>query len=287
MESRLSDESIVVNDGKSLPTIGIRMARLCNPGRIPFRQGISGKSHGCIYLDRSLAGRGRAVYPCGLILIRRKRFPSCLETFRLQSPLTRVPVKGKTLYLIQNRELHSGSIRQERITPDLPGDAMNQGKLFGIFLAILPFIIACSNSERFSQPIAYNHKKHIEEAGLTCFDCHTQVLTHQKASIPNIQICKNCHEEKMTDSKEEGKLVDYIKKNQPIPWIQVHRVPDYAYFSHRRHVSLGKVACQDCHGDVNNMTLPFSKPFYPINMRFCTSCHEKKRVTIDCTTCHR
>jgi len=145
----------------------------------------------------------------------------------------------------------------------------------------------CSDQKSFSQPIAYNHKKHIEEVELGCFDCHVQALTHQKASIPNIGYCRNCHEEAMTDSKEEEKLVGYIKNNQPIPWVQVHRVPDHAYFSHRRHVSLGKIACQDCHGDVNNMTLPFSKPNIPIKMKFCIRCHESKQVTTDCAACHR
>lgn len=164
---------------------------------------------------------------------------------------------------------------------------MKKWELTIIPALFLLFISGCSDSKSFSQPIAYNHKKHIEEAGLGCFDCHNQVLTHQKANIPNIEFCKNCHEEPMTDSKEEEKLVAYIKNNQPIPWVQVHRVPDHAYFSHRRHVSLGKVACQDCHGDVNNMTLPFSKPHNPIQMEFCISCHEKKRVTTECTTCHR
>ena len=164
---------------------------------------------------------------------------------------------------------------------------MSHWKPFVIPALFLFFISGCSDSTSFTQPIAYNHKKHIEEAGLTCFDCHPQVLTHQKASLPNIQFCKNCHEETMTDSKEEEKLVAYIKKNQPIPWIQVHRVPDHAYFSHRRHVSLGKVACQDCHGDVNNMTLPFSKPHIPISMAFCLRCHEKNQVTTECSACHR
>jgi len=164
---------------------------------------------------------------------------------------------------------------------------MKHWELFVIPTFFLFFISGCSDSASFSQPIAYNHKKHIEEAGLNCFDCHPQVLTHPKASIPNIQFCKNCHEQAMTESKEEEKLVGYIKKNQQIPWVQVHRVPDHAYFSHRRHVSIGKVACQDCHGDVNNMTLPFSRPHVPIKMRFCISCHEKKRVNTDCTTCHR
>ena len=164
---------------------------------------------------------------------------------------------------------------------------MDHWKLFAIPAFFLFFISGCSDSTSVTQPIAYNHKKHIEEAGLTCFDCHALVRTHQKASIPNLQFCKNCHEEAMTDSKEEQKLVAYIKKNQPIPWIQVHPVPDHGYFAHRRHVSLGKVACQDCHGDVNNMTLPFSKPHIPIKMAFCIRCHEKKQVTTDCSACHR
>ena len=145
----------------------------------------------------------------------------------------------------------------------------------------------CSDWRGVQQPIAYNHKKHIENAGLGCFDCHTRVLKFPKATIPNIGFCKDCHEDPMTDSGEEKKLVEYIRKGQPIPWIQVHRVPDYAYFSHARHVSLGKVACQDCHGDVNHMTLPFSKPHTPITMSFCTKCHERKGVTTDCASCHR
>lgn len=151
----------------------------------------------------------------------------------------------------------------------------------------LLFISSCSDLKSVSQPIAYNHNKHIEDVGLGCFDCHSQAQTHQKASIPNISYCKDCHEEAMTDSKEEEKLVGFIKKNELIPWVQVHRVPDHAYFSHRRHVSLGKIACQDCHGDVNKMTLPFMKPHVPIKMEFCIRCHEAKQVTTDCAACHR
>lgn len=155
-------------------------------------------------------------------------------------------------------------------------------------ILVIPGVFSgCSDSKSVLQPIAYNHKLHIENAGLGCFDCHARVLKFQKATIPNIAFCKDCHEDPMTDSSEEKKLVEYIQKDQPIPWIQVHRVPDHAYFSHARHVSLGKIACQDCHGDVNRMTLPFAKPHVPIKMRFCTSCHERKGVTTDCASCHR
>lgn len=153
--------------------------------------------------------------------------------------------------------------------------------------SLLILLSNCSDTGSYSQPILYNHKKHIEEAGLTCFDCHSLVMTHQKASIPNIEYCQNCHKEPMTNSKEEEKLVRYISNKERIPWVQVHRLPDHAYFSHRRHVTLGKIACQECHGDVSEMTLPFSRPAVVLKMKFCIRCHEKKRVNTDCATCHR
>jgi hypothetical protein len=162
-------------------------------------------------------------------------------------------------------------------------------KIRAIFIisSLLALFCSCSNYDSYSQPILYNHKKHIEEAGLTCFDCHSQVMTHQKASIPNIEFCQNCHKEAMTNSKEEEKLVRYISNKERIPWVQVHRLPDHAYFSHRRHVTLGKIACQECHGNVTEMTLPFSRPAVSIKMKFCIQCHEKNRVNTDCATCHR
>ena len=152
---------------------------------------------------------------------------------------------------------------------------------------ILLLLYSCSDSRKAVQPILYSHKIHVGKVGLACPVCHAQVLTHQKASIPNIDVCRGCHEEAMTESAEEAKLLGYIKRNERIPWIQVHRVPGHAYFSHRRHVAIGKIDCSRCHGDVSEMALPFSKPHVPIRMAFCIDCHEKKRADTDCAACHR
>lgn len=165
---------------------------------------------------------------------------------------------------------------------------MRKNAQFFMLLAVfLCFFSTCSPSGNYSQPIAYNHKIHIEEAELGCIDCHARSTTHQKASIPNIELCVECHEEAMTESTEEEKLVAHITENQRIPWVQVHRVPDHAYFSHRRHVTLGKVGCTECHGNVAAMTRPFAKPSVKITMEWCLACHEKNRVDTDCATCHR
>jgi len=156
-----------------------------------------------------------------------------------------------------------------------------------LILCLSMTITGCSDSKNYTQPILYNHNKHIEEVGLNCFDCHPNVLANEKASIPNIDVCKKCHEQPITESKEEKKLVEFIKKNQTIPWIQVHRIPDHVYFSHRRHVTIGKIACLKCHGNVTEMKLPFSKPYAPIKMSFCVRCHAQNNVDTDCSTCHR
>ena len=152
---------------------------------------------------------------------------------------------------------------------------------------LLLLLSSCSDSVTVEQPILYSHKIHVEKNGLACPVCHVQALSQQKASIPNIEVCKGCHEEAMTESREEAKLVGYIKRNERIPWIQVHRVPGHAYFSHRRHVAIGKIDCSQCHGNVGAMSLPFTKPHVRIKMAFCIDCHDRKRATTDCAACHR
>ena len=157
----------------------------------------------------------------------------------------------------------------------------------GIGVIILLLTAGCSESTDYAQPIAYNHATHIQEVGMECIDCHIQAETHQKASIPNIALCIECHEEALTESMEEEKLVTYIQEDQTIPWVQVHRVPDHAYFSHRRHVAMGKISCEQCHGQVTEMTLPFTKPAFQINMNFCIQCHKNNQVSTECADCHR
>ena len=59
-------------------------------------------------------------------------------------------------------------------------------------------------------------------------------------------------------------------KGTAVPWIQVHRVPDYVYFNHSIHVNRG-ISCVECHGNINHMdVVTHMKPF---SMGFCLECH--------------
>ena len=159
-------------------------------------------------------------------------------------------------------------------------------KTWMVIPILLLLNLGCPKTGGPAQPISYNHRIHVKDAGIACADCHSRAAEHQRASIPNIEFCESCHADPITKSKEEAKLVNYIKNKQAVPWVQIHRVPDYVYFSHRRHVTLAQIACQECHGDVGAMEQPFARPKVALKMAFCIRCHEKKHVSTDCTTCH-
>ena len=74
----------------------------------------------------------------------------------------------------------------------------------------------------------------------------------------------------------------------PIPWVRVHKVPDYVQFPHMRHVNAG-VTCQTCHGQVQKMTRVYQ--YAPLNMGWCINCHIGNvnpawKARYDCSTCH-
>jgi len=141
-------------------------------------------------------------------------------------------------------------------------------------------------AQQVLQPIQYNHKIHIDEAGLECVDCHQNVETQSRALIPNINVCSDCHDDD-TEDTELLKVAEYIENGLRIPWLQVHSVPDYAFFSHRRHVVLGQIECTSCHGDVAGMEKPFTTKQTLMDMDWCIDCHEKQQVNNDCYACHR
>jgi mono/diheme cytochrome c family protein len=62
----------------------------------------------------------------------------------------------------------------------------------------------------------------------------------------------------------------------PIEWVRIHNLPDHAYFNHAQHVSVGKVECQTCHGQVQQMEVV--KQMSPLSMGWCINCHRQTEV---------
>ncbi|HAB53545.1 MAG: hypothetical protein A2315_01945 [Ignavibacteria bacterium RIFOXYB2_FULL_35_12] len=157
-----------------------------------------------------------------------------------------------------------------------------------IFLLVFIILFQFLPVKNQKQPIAYNHKVHIETAGLQCIDCHVSVEQRAFATLPSIEICQNCHSsDPLTESEEEKKLLTYISEGKEIPWIKIYNIPDHVYFSHRRHVIRGEISCSECHGNINEMTSPVSAQFKMMSMNNCMKCHKERKVTTDCLACHR
>lgn len=65
----------------------------------------------------------------------------------------------------------------------------------------------------------------------------------------------------------------------PIEWVRIHNLPDHVYFNHSQHVNIGKVACQKCHGKVEEMEVVYQ--YSTLGMGWCISCHRETEVKFD------
>jgi hypothetical protein len=121
-----------------------------------------------------------------------------------------------------------------------------------------------------SQPVEYSHALHAGELGLDCRYCHTTVETAAFAAVPSTQVCMNCHARIAPESDKLLPLQQSYSGGDPIRWVKVHDLPDYAYFDHRAHVSRG-VGCVSCHGRVD--TMEQVRQVERLSMGWCLECH--------------
>jgi hypothetical protein len=120
------------------------------------------------------------------------------------------------------------------------------------------------------QPIPYSHKLHVDELGIDCRYCHSNVERSQEAMIPPTQTCMGCHAVVKPDSPKLAALRDSWKSGNPVPWIRVHKLPEHAYFDHSAHLAAG-VSCVSCHDRVDQMEVV--RLAEPLAMGWCLDCH--------------
>ncbi len=122
------------------------------------------------------------------------------------------------------------------------------------------------------QPVPFSHQVHAGQLGLDCQYCHNQVTESRYANIPATQTCMNCHNQIQTDSEDLAPVRDSWETGEPIEWVRVHMLPDFAYFNHAAHVNVG-VGCESCHGRVDRMDVVHQAE--PLSMSWCLDCHRE------------
>ncbi|SDQ26126.1 cytochrome c3 family protein [Flagellimonas zhangzhouensis] len=160
------------------------------------------------------------------------------------------------------------------------------------------------------QPIHFSHKIHAGDNKVECKYCHSSARVSKTSGIPSLNVCMNCHksiyqyagnpEGPSAEDLAAGHTNDFytgeIKKlykavgwdeenqsytgeTQPVEWVRIHNLPDFAYFNHSQHVSVAGVECQTCHGPVEEMEIV--EQFAPLTMGWCINCHRETNVKME------
>ncbi|HMC00634.1 MAG TPA: c-type cytochrome [Flavobacteriaceae bacterium] len=151
------------------------------------------------------------------------------------------------------------------------------------------------------QPIHFSHKIHAGDNGIDCKYCHSSARVSKTSGIPSLNVCMNCHKsiyeyngetspeyDKVFYDGEIQKLYaaagwsdadqKYTGESQPVKWVRIHNLPDFAYFNHSQHVTVAGVECQTCHGPVEEMEIV--SQFAPLTMGWCINCHRETNVKV-------
>jgi hypothetical protein len=143
------------------------------------------------------------------------------------------------------------------------------------------------------QPIKFPHSVHAGINGINCLYCHAGAEKGRTAMIPSPNICMNCHKAIQTGTNtgttEIAKIyyavgwdptkMAYTGETHPIHWVKIHNLPAHVYFNHSQHVVVGKIACQTCHGPIQEMDQVYQ--YATLSMGWCINCHRTTPVQFE------
>lgn len=151
------------------------------------------------------------------------------------------------------------------------------------------------------QPIHFSHKIHAGDNGIDCKYCHSSARVSKTSGIPSLNVCMNCHKSvyeyngettaEYTKEFYDGEIQKlyaaagwsdadqkYTGESQPVKWVRIHNLPDFAYFNHSQHVTVAGLECQTCHGPVEEMEIVYQHA--PLTMGWCINCHRETNVKV-------
>lgn len=125
-----------------------------------------------------------------------------------------------------------------------------------------------------TQPVPFSHKIHAGQLQMDCRYCHSFAEESSHSNVPVNQVCFNCHGTGKgnirSSSPKLARVMEAEASGQSIPWVKIHKLPDYAYFNHSAHLNRG-ISCASCHGKVNEMEVV--RQDQPQSMGWCLQCH--------------
>ena len=213
--------------------------------------------------------------------------------------------KGLNLLPIEEKQVEEKlvKIKVDRLAP-IKKLAKNKQAVVLVFLLTSVAVVAVAWDQMLDigitqgyqpvQPIKYSHQLHAGTLKIACQYCHGGAWKSKNAGIPSANICMNCHKAVQLREKYNGQVSPEIAKiykaldydpdkrtygtnQRPIQWIKIHQLQDFVYFNHSQHVKVGKLVCQQCHGQVQAMKEVYQ--YSPLTMGWCINCHRVTKVS--------
>jgi hypothetical protein len=134
------------------------------------------------------------------------------------------------------------------------------------------------------QPLEFPHDIHVGKE-IACAFCHEGVETGPVAGIPGLRTCMICHEAIATDRPRIQEMTAMRDRGLDLAWQRVYgfSADDHVRFNHAPHIR-AEVECATCHGNVGEQTIAQRNVEH--TMRFCVDCHNERKASVDCLTCH-
>jgi hypothetical protein len=171
----------------------------------------------------------------------------------------------------------------DRGTPPLPGEPT------GVFTTMRPTFAAAvddfmNRRPEAQQPIEFPHNTHIGKQ-IMCTVCHEGVERGAVAGLPSVRTCMICHEAIATDRPLIQQITAMRDKGIDLAWQRVYGFSndDHVRFNHAPHIR-AKVECATCHGNLAEQTV--AQRAVDHTMGFCVNCHNERKASVDCLTCH-
>ncbi len=163
------------------------------------------------------------------------------------------------------------------------------GQPTGIFTTARPTMAAAMDDflnrrPEAEQPIEFPHNTHISNE-IACTVCHEGVDKGPVAGLPSVRTCMICHEAIATDRPRIQQITAMRDKGLDLAWQRVYGFSndDHVKFNHAPHIR-AKVECANCHGNLAEQTV--AQRSVEHTMRFCVDCHNERKASVDCLTCH-
>jgi hypothetical protein len=135
------------------------------------------------------------------------------------------------------------------------------------------------------QPLEFPHNIHAGKQ-IACTEyCHEAVSTGPVAGLPSVRTCMVCHNTIATNRPRIQRITAMRERGEDFVWQRVYGYAPSAHvrFNHAPHIR-AEVGCATCHGNIAEGTVATRN--VDLTMGFCVNCHNEKKASVDCLTCH-